>query len=101
MGNIYYLICSLSAVKLFCANMAETSAPAKVEAVLKTAQELISSCQELPENYMCKGSDAGTFDAPLPLLEIPIIDAGLLISPLSRELEKLRSALFLWGLFQV
>ncbi|KAH9805389.1 Fe2OG dioxygenase domain-containing protein [Citrus sinensis] len=83
--------------------MAETTSPVKLEAPTETPQELIISGKESLENYIQKGSDAGTFDASLPPLEIPIIDFGLLTSPSSssQELEKLRSALCSWGCFQV
>lgn len=82
--------------------MAETTSPVKFEAPTETEQELIISGKESLENYIQKGSDAGTFDASLPPLEIPIIDFGLLTSPSSssQELEKLRSALCSWGCFQ-
>lgn len=83
--------------------MAENSSfPAQVESASKTVQELITSGKELPEKYIYKGSDAGKLDASLPLMDVPIIDIGLLTSPSSstHELEKLRSALSFWGCFQ-
>lgn len=84
--------------------MAENSSfPAHAESASKTVQELITSGKELPEKYIYKGSDAGKLDASLPLMDVPIIDIGLLTSPSSstHELEKLRSALSFWGCFQV
>lgn len=84
--------------------MAETSSsPAQVELASKTVQELITGGKELPERYIYKGSDARSLDASLPLMDIPIVDIGLLTSPSSsstQELEKLRSALSFWGCFQ-
>ncbi|KAJ4709094.1 2-oxoglutarate (2OG) and Fe(II)-dependent oxygenase superfamily protein [Melia azedarach] len=82
--------------------MAETSFPAKTETISKTVQDLIISGQELPQNYIYKGSDAATLGASQPLGQIPIIDIGLLTSPSSsrEELDKLRSALSFWGCFQ-
>ncbi|XP_031262801.1 protein SRG1-like [Pistacia vera] len=68
----------------------------------KSVQELSISDQDLPQNYIYKGSDVGLLDASLPFMEVPIIDFGLLTSPSSciEELEKLRSALSSWGFFQ-
>jgi hypothetical protein len=53
--------------------------------------------------YFSKGNDAGVLDAPVPLIEIPVVDLGLLTSPLTsaQELEKLKLALSSWGCFQV
>lgn len=82
--------------------MAETSSsPAQVESASKTVQELITSGKELPESYIYKGSDARSLDASLPLMDIPIIDIGLLTSPSAstQELEKLHSTLNFWGCF--
>lgn len=59
--------------------------------------------KEIPQKMIYKGSDAGSLDTCLPLIDIPTIDFVLLTSPESsaQELEKLRSVLSSWGCFQV
>ncbi|KDP30168.1 hypothetical protein JCGZ_18205 [Jatropha curcas] len=55
------------------------------------------------EKYIQLGTDSGKLNTSVPLIEVPIVDIGLLKSPLTRteELHKLRSALSSWGCFQV
>lgn len=82
-------------------NMAKSStSPAQEVETLppKKVQE-----KEIPQKMIYKGSDAGSLDTCLPLIDIPTIDFGLLTSPESsaQELEKLRSVLSSWGCFQV
>ncbi|XP_021647997.2 protein SRG1 [Hevea brasiliensis] len=68
-----------------------------------SVQELSIIGKEPPQNYFHKGSDAGILDASVPLIQIPVVDIGLLASPSTwtHELHKLRSALSSWGCFQV
>lgn len=82
--------------------MAESApAPAKTQLPQKSVQELVINGEELPENYIRKDGDRGILD--VPLVEIPVVDLGLLASSSTsgEELEKLRSALSSWGCFQV
>ncbi|KAF2317125.1 hypothetical protein GH714_012001 [Hevea brasiliensis] len=68
-----------------------------------SVQELSIIGKEPPQNYFHKGSDAGILDASVPLIQIPVVDIGLLASPSTwtHELHKLRSALSSWGCFQI
>ena len=81
--------------------------PAKTtESIPKCVQEMAINGQEPPERYCHRnGVFGGGLDAScLPLMEIPVIDIGLLASPSSNrqdELQKLHSALSLFGCFMV
>ncbi|GMY35776.1 protein SRG1-like [Fagus crenata] len=81
--------------------MAETAPPSKTHLHQKTVQELVLSGEELPGNYIQK--DRNGVDLDVPLVEIPVVDLGLLtsLSTSKEELEKLQSALSSWGCFQV
>ncbi|XP_037494690.1 protein SRG1 [Jatropha curcas] len=76
---------------------------AEIESMFKSTQELAISSKMPLEKYIQKGSDNGNLNASVPMIEVPIIDIGLLQSPLTRteELHKLRSALSSWGFLQV
>jgi hypothetical protein len=76
---------------------------AMAELISNSVQEMATNGQEPPVKYFSKGNDAGVLDAPVPLIEIPVVDLGLLTSPLTsaQELEKLKLALSSWGCFQV
>ncbi|KAF2318123.1 hypothetical protein GH714_041474 [Hevea brasiliensis] len=45
-----------------------------------SVQELSIIGKEPPQNYFHKGSDAGILDASVPLIQIPVVDIGLLAS---------------------
>uniref|UniRef100_A0A5B6YY85 Putative 2-oxoglutarate (2OG) and Fe(II)-dependent oxygenase superfamily protein n=1 Tax=Davidia involucrata TaxID=16924 RepID=A0A5B6YY85_DAVIN len=86
--------------------MAGPSPYAEVEPLSKPVQELVLDAvgDELPQRYVYKGGD-GVIDASFPLLEVPLIDLGLLTSSSSNigtgeELKKLQSALSTCGCFQ-
>ncbi|KAM7477233.1 hypothetical protein LguiB_024476 [Lonicera macranthoides] len=76
------------------------------ESLSKSVQELVVNGNELPERYIIskgKGFD-GTIDSSLPVIEILVIDLGLLTSTApagEAELQKLRSALSSCGCFQL
>jgi len=78
---------------------------AMAESLLKPVQELLLSNHELPERYIYKGEDGANIGgAVFPLLEVPVVDLGLLSSPSvarEEELRKLRSGLSSCGCFQV
>jgi hypothetical protein len=76
---------------------------AMAELISNSVQEMATNGQEPPVKYFSKGNDDGVLDAPVPLIEIPVVDLGLLTSPLTsaQELEKLKLALSSWGCFQV
>ncbi|KDP35883.1 hypothetical protein JCGZ_10453 [Jatropha curcas] len=76
---------------------------AEIESMSKSVQELAIDGKESLEKYIQKGTDSGKLNTSVPLIEVPIVDIGLLKSPLTRteELHKLRSALSSWGCFQV
>jgi hypothetical protein len=82
-------------------NMAEPAPPSKTHLHQKTVQELVLSGEELPGNYIQK--DRNVVDLDVPLVEIPVVDLGLLtsLSTSKEELEKLQSGLSSWGCFQV
>ncbi len=81
--------------------MAEPAPPSKTHLHQKTVQELVLSGEELPGNYIQK--DRNVVDLDVPLVEIPVVDLGLLtsLSTSKEELEKLQSGLSSWGCFQV
>ncbi|KAJ4832900.1 hypothetical protein Tsubulata_044523 [Turnera subulata] len=65
--------------------------------------ELAVDCKEPSDKFFHKGSDAGVLDASVPLVDVPVVDLGLLLSSAStssQELEKLHLALSTWGCFQ-
>ncbi|CAN1774758.1 Jasmonate-induced oxygenase 4 [Linum perenne] len=67
-------------------------------------QELAICGQDPPQIYNYSGTGAGALNASVPLVEIPVVDVGRLISSPStdsEELQKLCSALSSWGCFQV
>ncbi|KDP23162.1 hypothetical protein JCGZ_00345 [Jatropha curcas] len=77
---------------------------AEIESIMsKSVQELAIDGEESLEKYIQKGTDSGKCNTSVSLIEVPIVDIGLLKSPLTRteELHKLRSALSSWGCFQV
>ncbi|KDP23161.1 hypothetical protein JCGZ_00344 [Jatropha curcas] len=76
---------------------------AEIESMSKSVQELVIDGKESLEKYIQKGNDSGKLNTSVSLIEVPIVDIGLLKSPLTRteELHKLRSALSSWGCFQV
>ncbi|KAL9339631.1 hypothetical protein Peur_068646 [Populus x canadensis] len=76
---------------------------AMAELISNSVQEMATNGQEPPVKYFSKGNDGGVLDAPVPLIEIPVVDLGLLTSPSTsaQELEKLKLALSSWGCFQV
>jgi hypothetical protein len=80
--------------------MAESAPPPKKQ-LLQSVQELVINGEQLPENYIHEDGDRGVLD--VPLVEIPVVDLGLLtsLSISGEELEKLHSALRSWGCFQV
>ncbi|KAJ6731842.1 hypothetical protein OIU79_003049 [Salix purpurea] len=73
------------------------------ELMSNSVQEMAASGQEPPVKYFYKGNDGGVLDSSVPLIEIPVVDLGLLSSPSTsaQELEKLKLALSTWGCFQV
>ena len=81
--------------------MAESAPAFKTQMVWKSVQELVLNGDELPENYIRKDRDGGDLD--VPLVEIPVVNLGLLksLSTSKEELQKLRSALSTWGCIQV
>ncbi|KAG5242765.1 oxidoreductase family protein [Salix suchowensis] len=76
---------------------------AKAELISNSVQEMAVDGKEPPVKYFYKGNDAGVLDASVPLIDIPVVDLGLLTSPSTsaRELEKLHLAVSSWGCFQV
>ncbi|XP_037494689.1 protein SRG1 [Jatropha curcas] len=76
---------------------------AEIESMSKSVQKLAIDGKESLEKYIQKGTDSGKLNTSVPLIEVPIVDIGLLQSPLTRteELHKLRSALSSWGFLQV
>ena len=86
---------------LYSFNMAESAPAFKTQMVQKSVQELVLNGDELPENYIRKDRDGGDLD--VPLVEIPVVNLGLLksLSTSKEELQKLRSALSTWGCIQV
>ncbi|XP_075651697.1 protein SRG1-like [Castanea sativa] len=81
--------------------MAESAPAFKTQMVQKSVQELVLNGDELPENYIHKDRDGGDLD--VPLVEIPVVNLGLLksLSTSKEELQKLRSALSTWGCIQL
>ncbi|XP_050214611.1 protein SRG1-like [Mercurialis annua] len=75
----------------------------KKESTPDSVQELCLSGKEPPARFYHKGSDAGSLNDCVPLIEIPIVDVALLTSPSTskHQLHKLQSALTSWGCFQV
>ncbi|KAJ8768138.1 hypothetical protein K2173_021078 [Erythroxylum novogranatense] len=76
----------------------------KIEFQPRSVQELAVNVKEPPQKFFVKGSDGGVLDSAVPLVDVPVVDIGLLTSPSSsslQELEKLRSALSTWGCFQI
>ncbi|CAN0901140.1 Protein SRG1 [Linum grandiflorum] len=73
--------------------------------VATPVQELAIAGQEPSERYNYRGNDAGSLNASVPLIEIPVIDVGRLISSCpsaeSDQLAKLSFALSTWGCFQI
>lgn len=76
----------------------------------KTAREVVSDGEGVPEGYACRDGKVATLGEATHGMEVPVIDLGLLASPPSSppsppsatgELYKLRSALASWGCFQV
>lgn len=78
---------------------------AEAELTPKSVQETAISSKEPSEKYFYKGTDGGLLDASVPVVEIPVVDFGLITSSSSstntQELAKLRSALSSWGCVQV
>ncbi|CAB4278414.1 unnamed protein product [Prunus armeniaca] len=77
---------------------------AKTELGSLTVQELLGKGkgEQVPEKYIHKVGAPNASSAQL--MDIPVIDLGLLLTPSSitaQQLEKLRSALTTWGCFQV
>ncbi|ONI13831.1 hypothetical protein PRUPE_4G248600 [Prunus persica] len=77
---------------------------AKIELGSQTVQELLGKGkgEQVPEKYIQKVGAPNASSAQL--MDIPVIDLGLLLTPSSitaQQLEKLRSALTTWGCFQV
>lgn len=70
----------------------------------QSVQELILDGGTVPERYAYKDDKSAGFDESLPLMDVPVIDVGLLTpsssSSAGEELIKLRSALACWGCFQ-
>ncbi|XP_030546693.1 protein SRG1 [Rhodamnia argentea] len=70
----------------------------------QSVQELILDGGTVPERYAYKDDRSASFDESLPLMDVPVIDLGLLppssSSSAGEELIKLRSALACWGCFQ-
>lgn len=81
--------------------MAESATTQVDQLLSRTVQELVISGEELPDSYFYK--NRGEPGVPAPLIEIPVVDLGVLKSPATttEELEKLRLALSSWGCFQV
>lgn len=77
--------------------------PAKAKSSSKSVQELLINGEEPPGAYFYKDGACGILDPCLPLVEIPIIDIGLLTSPSNgrEEIDKLHSALSSYGCFMV
>lgn len=71
----------------------------------QSVQELILDGGTVPERYAYKDDKSASFDESLPLMDVPVIDLGLLTpsssSSAGDELIKLRTALACWGCFQV
>ncbi|KAI4379516.1 hypothetical protein MLD38_005799 [Melastoma candidum] len=69
----------------------------------ETVQELVAGGGAVPDKYLYKDVPVGSTD-PIPLVDIPVVDLSLLLSPSSPsagdELDKLRLALATWGCFQ-
>ncbi|XP_059635187.1 codeine O-demethylase-like [Cornus florida] len=88
--------------------MAATPAHAKKESLSKPVQELAINGDEPPQRYVYKGDGVykggdGAIHASSPLLDVPVIDVGLLTSSSptrKEELGKLQSALSSCGCFQ-
>ncbi|XP_012081148.2 protein SRG1-like [Jatropha curcas] len=76
---------------------------AEIESMSKSVQESAIDGEESLEKYIQKGTESGKLNTSVSLIEVPIVDIGLLKSPLTRteELHKLRSALTSWGCFQI
>ncbi|CAK7324038.1 unnamed protein product [Dovyalis caffra] len=76
---------------------------AKAELISNSVQEMAIKGKEPPVKYFYKGNDGGVLDASVPLIEVPVVDLGLLTSESTsaQELEKLKLALGSWGCFQV
>eukprot|EP00257_Ricinus_communis_P023797 XP_015583880.1 protein SRG1 isoform X1 [Ricinus communis] len=69
----------------------------------ESVQELSNNGEEPSAKFFHNGNDAGISDVSVPLIEIPVVDIGLLTSPSTKkgELQKLQLALTSWGCFQV
>ncbi|KAH8506419.1 hypothetical protein H0E87_013296 [Populus deltoides] len=76
---------------------------AKAELISNSVQEMALNGEQPPVKYFCKGNDVGVLDASVPLIDIPVVDLGLLASPSTsaQELEKFHLAVSSWGCFQV
>jgi hypothetical protein len=76
---------------------------AKAVLISNSVQEMALNGEEPPVKYFCKGNDVGVLDASVPLIDIPVVDLGLLTSPSTsaQELEKFHLAASSWGCFQV
>ncbi|KDP35884.1 hypothetical protein JCGZ_10454 [Jatropha curcas] len=74
-----------------------------IDSISKSVQELAIDGKEPLEKYIQKEVTVEILSTSVPFIEIPIIDSGLLQSPLTKteELHKLRSALSSWGCFQI
>ncbi|KAK3435889.1 hypothetical protein EUGRSUZ_C00322 [Eucalyptus grandis] len=68
----------------------------------KTVQESVSDGEAVKEGYAYTDGKVATSGEAIHVMEVPVIDLGLLASSPSAagELFKLRSALALWGCFQ-
>ncbi|EEF28154.1 oxidoreductase, putative [Ricinus communis] len=68
----------------------------------ESVQELSNNGEEPSAKFFHNGNDAGISDVSVPLIEIPVVDIGLLTSPSTKkgELQKLQLALTSWGCFQ-
>ncbi|KAA8535184.1 hypothetical protein F0562_030187 [Nyssa sinensis] len=83
--------------------MAGTSPHAEFESLSQLVQELVINGKELPQRYVHKGGDHGEIGASFPVMEVPVIDLGLLSSSsdiAGEELKKLQFALSSCGCFQ-
>ncbi|KAJ7957364.1 2-oxoglutarate (2OG) and Fe(II)-dependent oxygenase superfamily protein [Quillaja saponaria] len=77
----------------------------ETELMAKSVQELSQNAESktLLENFMYEVSDGESMNAPVPLLEIPVVNIGLLTSPSAsvEEMQKMQSALSSCGYIQV
>ena len=76
---------------------------AKAELISISVQEMALNGKEPLVKYFCKENDVGVLDASVPLIDIPVVDLGLLTSSSTsaQELEKFHLAVSSRGCFQV